>query len=38
MRKRTESDVNETKRTKGTNEQVKHSEENYTKKPRAHIR
>ena len=25
MRKRTESDVNEMKRTKGTNEQVKHN-------------
>ena len=38
MRKRTESDVNETNRTKGTNEQVKHNAKNYKKKPRTHIR
>ena len=41
MRKRTESDVNETKRKKGTTKQVKHNaknKKNSNKKLRTHIR
>ena len=32
MQKQTESDENETKGTKGTNEQLKHNAKNYKKK------